>query len=76
MARTSLTRARHLRALRDRGLLALAAGLFLGADWGAAIAAIIDSRGNTLSRPLELVTVAAFSVLGGAAGHWFARHRA
>ena len=76
MARTSLTRPRHRRAVRDSDLLALAVGVFLGADWGAAIAASIDSRGDTLSRPLEFATVAAFSVFGGAAGHWFVRHRA
>lgn len=75
VAGVSLTSRVLRRAVADGVLLALVVGAFLGADWGAAIAAMIDSRSDRLSRPGELVVSAALALLGGAAGLWFARAR-
>ena len=56
-------------------LVAVAAGVFLGADWGAAVAATADGSGAGLSRAAELALAAVFAAAGGIAGSWFARAR-
>jgi hypothetical protein len=48
--------------------VAIALGVLLGGDWGAAIAAMVDSRGNPLSRAGEVAVISAFALVGGAAG--------
>ena len=73
--RVTLTSSLLRRAFRDGLLLALVGGIFLGADWGAALAAMIDSRGDRLDRPGEFVVGAVLALVGGAGGYWFARAR-
>ena len=57
-----------LRQARNWVPVAFAFGVFLGGDWGAAIAAMVDSRGNPLSRAGEVMVIAAFALVGGVAG--------
>lgn len=63
------------RALGHGLLLAFLLGGFLGGDWGAAIAAMIDTRGDRLTRPAEVALAAGLAVLGGAAACWFRNAR-
>jgi hypothetical protein len=67
---------RRLRGSPSAGLaLVFGVGALLGGDWGAAIAAMIDSHRDSLSRPAELALAGALAVLGGVAGCWLARGR-
>jgi hypothetical protein len=57
----------HARA-RDGVAVVFAVGVLVGGDWGAAIAAMVDSRRNPLSRAAEVGVIAAFALVGGVAG--------
>jgi hypothetical protein len=62
-------------AVSHRPLVAAVVGVFLGADWGAAAAAIADGSGAGLPRWAELALVTVIAAAGGIAGYRLARDR-